>query len=314
MTAPNAMSAGAIGIVGAGAMGGPIAECLLRKGFRVIVRDIVPERVEALVRIGAASAASAFETGQRADLVLTIVVDAGQTDEVVFGARDDAGLAAAAGSRSTIVMCSTVAPAYAAALAARVSARGIALVDAPISGGPHRAREGTLSMMAAADDEVIARVQPVLDAVASRVFRVGQRAGDGSAMKIVNNMLAGINLAAAAEALALADRLGMDLAAVCDVVNASSGGSWMFGDRMPRALARDYEPPKAATKILAKDLGLALDVAAQAGVDAAIARAARAAYAGALARGFGEADDSALVECQRMLARERSNVPPQEKQ
>jgi 3-hydroxyisobutyrate dehydrogenase-like beta-hydroxyacid dehydrogenase len=143
-------------------------------------------------------------------------------------------------------------------------------------------------------------VQPVLNAVASRLFRVGLRAGDGSAMKIVNNMLAGINLAAGAEALALAEKLGMDLSLVCDVVNASSGGSWIFGDRMPRALARDYDPPKAATKILAKDMGLVLEVAASAGCVTSIAQAARAAYEGALAAGFSEADDAALVEYHRL--------------
>ena len=292
---------GPIGIVGVGAMGSAIAECLLRKGLGVIARDLVPERVDALVRIGAARASSALEIGRRARIVLTVVVDAGQTDAVLFGAGDDAGVVAAAGDGAIVVMCSTVAPAYVARLAERLHDRGVALVDAPISGGPQRARDGSLSMMAAAPDEIIARVQPVLDAIAARLFRVGVRAGDGSAMKIVNNMLAGINLAAAAEALALADKLGMDLPLVCSVVNASSGGSWIFGDRMPRALERDYEPPKAATKILAKDMGLVLDVAANAGCVTSIAQAARAAYEGALAAGFGEADDAALVEYYRLI-------------
>ena len=294
---------GPIGIVGVGAMGGAIAECLLRKGFDVIARDIVPERVDALACLGALPAASAFEVGQRARIVLTVVVDAGQTDAVLFGAGDDAGVVAASAGGAIVVMCSTVAPAYVARLSERLHERGVALVDAPISGGPQRARDGTLSMMAAAPDEVVARVQPVLDAVAARLFRVGLRAGDGAAMKIVNNMLAGINLAAAAEALALADRLGMDLAEVCSVINASSGGSWIFGDRMPRALARDYEPPKAATKILAKDMGLVLEAAAKAGCVAPIAQAACAAYDGALAQGFGEADDAALVEYYRRLGK-----------
>jgi 3-hydroxyisobutyrate dehydrogenase-like beta-hydroxyacid dehydrogenase len=293
---------GPIGIVGVGAMGGAIAECLLRKGHDVVVRDIVPERVEALSPLGAVPAASAFDAGRRASIVLTVVVDAEQTDAVLFGEGEDRGVVAAASTNTTIVMCSTVAPAYVAGLGERLRERGVALIDAPISGGPQRARDGTLSMMAAAPDDVLARVQHVLDAIASRLFRVGHRAGDGSAMKIVNNMLAGINLAAAAEALALADRLGMDLPLVCDVVNASSGGSWIFGDRMPRALARDYEPPKAATKILAKDMRLVLDVAAAAGCAATIAAAAHTAYEGALARGFGEADDAALVDYYRLIS------------
>ncbi|MEO7762660.1 MAG: NAD(P)-dependent oxidoreductase, partial [Casimicrobiaceae bacterium] len=185
-------------------------------------------------------------------------------------------------------------------LGARLAEHGIALIDAPISGGPARAREGTLSMMAAAPDAAIVRARQVLDAVASRLFRVGTRAGDGSAMKVVNNMLAGINLAAGAEVLALAESLGMDLRMVCEVVNASSGGSWIFGDRMPRALERDYAP-RAAAKILTKDVGLALDVAEAAGVPVSIARAAHAAYKGAVAQGLGEADDAALLEYFRGL-------------
>jgi 3-hydroxyisobutyrate dehydrogenase-like beta-hydroxyacid dehydrogenase len=279
-----------------------MAECLLRKGFDVIVRDLVSERVDALVRMGAARASSAADVAARAPVIFTVVVDAAETDTVLFGEGGDGVIAAtrSAAAPATVVMCSTVAPAYVRELAAHLARHRIALVDAPISGGPQRARDGTLSMMAAAPDDVIAGVQPVLEAVAARLFRVGTRAGDGSAMKIVNNMLAGINLAAAAEALGLAEKMGMDLPLVCDVVNASSGGSWIFGDRMPRALARDYRP-KAATKILAKDIGLALDIAAAAGYDATIARAARAAFEGALANGFGEADDAALVEYFRML-------------
>ena len=138
------------------------------------------------------------------------------------------------------------------------------------------------------------------DPIARRLLGAGFRViGDGSAMKIVNNMLAGINLAAAAEALALAERLGMDLNVVRDVVNASSGGSWMFADRVRRLIDRDYSPPRAASKILCKDVGLALDEADAAGVPAAIARAAHHVYAGTVEQGLGEADDAAVIEYYR---------------
>jgi len=300
-----APATGSVAIAGVGAMGGAMAECLLRKGFRVFVRDVVPERVDALARRGAMPAASCAELARAAGIVMTVVVDATQTDAVLFGEGgdgNDPGVVATAKAGTIVVMCSTVAPAYTAALAKRLAAHGIALIDAPISGGPQRARDGTLSMMVAAPDEIAAQAAHVLAAVAARAFRVGTRAGDGSAMKLVNNMLAGVNLAAGAEALVLAEKLGMDLALVCDVVNASSGGSWIFGDRMPRALAGDYAP-RAATRILTKDLGLALDVATQAGVAANVARAARQAYLGALAHGLGEDDDAAMVEYYRVLAR-----------
>ena len=286
----------AIGVIGVGAMGEPIARRLLGAGFRVIVRDVIAGRMRALVESGASAASSAAEVARQADVVLTVVVDAVQTDDVLFG---DDGVAAAARDGLTIVMCSTVAPAYARTLGARLAPHRISVVDAPISGGPARALDGTLSMMIGGDDATIGRVRDVLEAVASRRFHVGQRGGDGSAMKIVNNMLAGINLAAAAEALALAERLGMDLNVVRDVVNASSGGSWMFADRVPRLIDRDYSPAKAASKILCKDVGLALDEADAAGVPAAIARAAHHVYAGTVAQGLGEADDAAVIEYYR---------------
>lgn len=285
-----------VGVIGVGAMGEPIARRLLGTGFRVIVRDVIADRMRALVASGASDASSAAEVAHQADVVLTVVVDAAQTDDILFG---DDGVAGAARDGLTIVMCSTVAPAYARTLSARLATHQISVVDAPISGGPARALDGTLSMMIGGDDATIGRVREVLEAIASRRFHVGQQVGDGSAMKIVNNMLAGINLAAAAEALALAERLGMDLNAVRDVVNASSGGSWMFADRVPRLIDRDYSPAKAASKILCKDVGLALDEADAAGVPAAIARAAHHVYAGTVAQGLGDADDAAVIEYYR---------------
>ncbi len=286
-----------VGVIGTGAMGGAMARCLLRKGYRVSVHDIVAERVEALVRLGATPAANAAAVAREAGVIFTVVVDALQTDDVLFGAG---GATEQAAHGAVIVMCSTVAPGYAASLPARLDAQGIGFVDAPISGGPQRAEAGTLSMMAAGPAATLQRALPLLNAVATRVFRVGERAGDGSAMKIVNNMLAGINLAAAAEAMALAERMGMDLQLVHDVVCASSGGSWIFADRMPRVIAADYAP-RAAAKILHKDVGLALAAAEAAGVPVDIARAAHRVYAGALRQGLGEADDAAVIEYYRAL-------------
>ena len=298
----SARPANRVGIVGVGAMGGAMAANLLAKGFDVVVRDIVPERVDALVALGARRADSAAQVAEGAAIVLTVVVDSAQTEAVVFGEGADGGLVAGATTDSVVVMCSTVAPAFVVALSERLAARGVALIDAPISGGPQRARDGTLSMMAAGSGPVVERARPVLAATAARLFRVGARAGDGSAMKIVNNMLAGINLAAAAEALALAAKLGMDLALVRAVVEASSGGSWMFGDRVPRALAGDYAP-RAATKILTKDVALARAVAEETGVAASLAAAAHALFTEAVAAGCGELDDAALIEYCRTRAR-----------
>jgi 3-hydroxyisobutyrate dehydrogenase len=266
----SARPAKRVGIVGVGAMGGAIAANLLAQGFDVVVRDIVPERVAALVALGARPADSAAQVAEGAAIVLTVVVDSAQTEAVVFGEGADGGLVAGATLDSVVVMCSTVAPAFVVALSERLAARGVALIDAPISGGPQRARDGTLSMMAAGSGPVVERARPVL--------------------------------AATAEALALASKLGMDLALVRDVVEASSGGSWMFGDRVPRALAGDYAP-RAATKILTKDVALARAVAEETGVAASLAAAAHALYTEAVAAGCGELDDAALIEYCRTRAR-----------
>ncbi|MEP7084583.1 MAG: NAD(P)-dependent oxidoreductase [Betaproteobacteria bacterium] len=296
---PAPLDTGAsVGIIGIGAMGGAMARCLLRNGYRVVVHDVVTERVAALALCGAIPAADPARLARQAGFVFTVVVDAAQTDEVLFGAH---GVLQQAAPGTIVVMCSTVAPEYAAGLPARLEAGGLGFIDAPISGGPARAEAGTLSMMAAGPAATLERALPLLEAVASRVFRVGERAGDGSRMKIVNNMLAGINLAAAAEAMALAERMGMNLQLVHDVVCASSGGSWIFADRMPRMIAADYAP-RAAAKILHKDVGLAVAAAAAAGVVAAIACAAHRVYAGTLLQGRGEADDAALIEYYRALA------------
>ena len=295
-------------------MGGSIALRLLDRGYRVVVRDIVPARVDALVAAGGIAADSAAAVARQADCVLTVVVDAAQTDQALFGDGGVVTAGPAATTDLTVVMCSTVGPGYARELGSRLASHRIALIDAPISGGPARARDGTLSMMIGGEDAVLARVAGVLEAIASRRFRVGSNAGDGSAMKIVNNMLAGVNLAAAGEALALAERLGMDLATVRSVVEASSGGSWIFADRVARLIDRDYVPPHAAARILMKDIGLAVNEAEAAGVPSPLARAAHRAFAGTVEQGFGDADDSAVIEHYRALIRaNRPQVHEQEK-
>jgi 3-hydroxyisobutyrate dehydrogenase-like beta-hydroxyacid dehydrogenase len=170
---------------------------------------------------------------------------------------------------------------------------GVALVDAPVSGGPRRAADGTMTVMVAGDAAAVAQCEPVFRVTAGRVFRVGTAPGEAAKFKIVNNLLAAVNLAAGAEALALAVRAGLDPQQFVDIVNASSGASWMFADRMPRALARDFAP-RAAAKILAKDVGIAAEFAARLGQDAPFAIAARSAFQRLVDAGHGELDDAAI--------------------
>jgi len=267
-----------VGVIGVGAMGMGITRALLARGFEVTVRDIVPEREAEAVRAGA-------KTGGQVDVLLTVVVDADQIRDVLFGSRP---------IRSPVVMmCSTIAPSDSEDIARRLG--DIPMLDAPISGGPARAHAGTLSVMASGSEATFTHCAPVLEAMAAKVFRVSDRPGDGSRMKVVNNMLAAANLAAGCEAMAMAAKLGLDLRQAADVVGASSGQSWIFDDRMPRALDNDYAP-RAAARVLLKDVGLFVGEARNLGLTAPMAECAREIFQDTVARGYAEEDDAAVLK------------------
>jgi 3-hydroxyisobutyrate dehydrogenase len=279
-----------IGIVGIGAMGLPMARRLQACGQAPAVRDIDPQTVAAAQACGLVACDSAAALAERCDTIVVVVVDAAQVDDVLFG---DGGVVHAARAQ-TVVLCSTIAPGDTERCRDRLAAHRIATVDAPVSGGPARAEHGTLSMMVAAERAVLARCEPLLRALASSLHVVGERVGDAARVKLVNNMLAGIHLAAGAEAFVLGTRLGLDPRLLADVIGASSGASWIVADRMARALAGD-SAPRARTRILAKDLGLALQLAQAAGVQAPLAHEALAAFRATVDAGFGDADDAAVI-------------------
>ena len=274
-----------VGVVGVGAMGMGVAKALLSKGFTVVVRDILPEREAEAAAAGARCARTPAEVAGQVDVLVTLVVDAHQTREVLSG-LDRPGV---------VMMCSTIAPADAEEIAAGLRTRAVPMLDAPISGGPARAHAGTLSMMASGTGEAFERARSTIDAMAAKCFRIGDRPGDGSRMKVVNNMLAAANLAAGCEALALAGRLGLDLRQAAEVVNASSGASWIFADRMARALEGDYLP-RAAARVLRKDVSLFVSEARALGLEATLAEAAQRVFEDTVARGLGEEDDAAVLK------------------
>jgi 3-hydroxyisobutyrate dehydrogenase len=286
-----------VGVIGIGQRGMGVAKRLLAFGYPVRVRDIRREAEDEARAAGAVVCESPAVLAAACDVAITLVVDEAQTEEVVFGPN---GAAATLASGAVLVMSSTVAPAFAGALAARLAEHGVDMLDAPVSGGPAKAHAGTMSMMLAGADVAYERALPVLEAISGARFRIGARAGDGSRMKIVNNMLAGVNLVAACEAVALGIRLGLDARTVFDVVNASSGASWMFGDRMPRVLAGDYVP-KAALDVLTKDLSIVLGAAREARFPVPVASAAHQVYVAAQAAGLGREDDAALVKLYQSL-------------
>jgi len=281
-----------VGVIGTGAMGIGVVASLKRGGITTHARDIRPEAQSAAAALGATCHPDPASLARASDIAIVLVVDAAQIDTVLFG---DGGAAGALREGGIVVVSSTVAPDYIEALAPRLAAHGVTLVDGPVSGGPKRAADGTMTIMLAGPTDALARCDPVIACIAGRAFRVGSTPGDAAKFKIVNNLLAAVNLAAGAEALALAVRAGLDPRQVVDVINASSGGSWIFADRMPRALAGDYAP-RAATRILTKDVSIAADFAARLGVGATFADAAREAFRGAVAAGFGDEDDAAICK------------------
>ena len=286
---------GSAGVIGVGNMGLAMAARLGEGGRPVFVRDVRAEREAMAARGGAEACATPAELARRCEVVIVAVVDAAQTDDVLF--RSD-GAAAAAEPGACVVLCPTIAPESVEAIASRLDDLGIDWIEAPMSGGPARARAGTMSLMVACRDGVFERHAALLAALADPVFRLGERAGDGARTKLVNNLLAAINLAGAAEALALAERVGLDPARTLAVIERSSGQSWIGSDRLARALAGDAAP-RAHTALLAKDSRLAIAMAAAAGADARLGALAAATFAEAVAAGRGDLDDSCLFELMR---------------
>lgn len=280
-----------VAIVGVGNMGGGMAGRLLDLGWPVRVHDIDGAKVQALQSLGAVACRDAADAASGASALIVCVVDAAQTHDVLFGQR---GAVATLAAGTPVLLCPTIAPDEVDRLATALAERGLLPIDAPMSGGPARARDGSMSLMVAAAPPAMATARALLDALSSRVFHVGARAGDGARTKLVNNLLAGINLVGAAEAIAMARALGLDAGRTLDVIEQSSGQSWIGSDRMRRAIAGNFEP-RAHMTLLRKDTALAVQAAAAAGFEGPLGPAARDMFARAIEAGLAELDDGALL-------------------
>ena len=281
-----------VGIVGVGNMGGALAARLLELGWSVQVCDLDAANTRALEVLGAVVRTTPVLCAQNCSALIVCVVDSLQIEAVLFG---PGGAADGMAAGQAVLLCPTIAPEDAERFATRLQQRGIAAIDAPMSGGPVRARDGTMSLMLACADAVFEQQRPLIEALSSKVFRISERPGDGARTKLVNNLLAGINLVAAAEVLALAQRLGLAAGPTLSVIEQSSGQSWIGSDRMRRAIAGDLEP-RAHMRLLAKDTRLALQAAAAAGFEGPLGEAAAAVFAEACAAGLDGRDDAALLQ------------------
>ncbi|GBD44412.1 2-(hydroxymethyl)glutarate dehydrogenase [bacterium HR40] len=288
----------AVAVIGLGAMGGPMAKNLLRAGFRVRGYDLSPAACRALAEAGGEPAPSPAAAAREAELLHVVVASADQVEAALFG---EDGAVAGLPRGSVVLLHSTVPPRFARDLAARLSSTGHPLLDAPISGGRVRAEAGTLTVMASGPAAAFAAAERALAAIAAKVFRLGEEAGIGSSVKMINQLLAGVHIAAACEAMALAVRAGVDPDRVYEVIRESAGNSWMFENRVPHILARDFTP-LSAVDIFVKDLGIVLDAGREWRFPLPLAAAAHQQYLAAAAMGLGRDDDSSVVRVYERLA------------
>ena len=272
-----------IGLIGIGAMGAGMASSLRRAGYNVHVYDIRPEAVSAFTADGGVACDSAESVADACPIVISVLVNADQTEQLLFGAG---GMAARKQPDRTFVMCSTVDPNWSVNLEQRLEAMGIGYLDAPISGGAAKAASGEMTMMTAGKPAVYARLNGVLEAMAAKVYRLGDQAGNGSKVKIINQLLAGVHIAAAAEAMALGLREGVAADDLYEVITHSAGNSWMFENRMAHVLKGDYTP-LSAVDIFVKDLGLVLDTARATRFPLPLSATAHQMFMQASTSGFG---------------------------
>ena len=278
-----------LGFIGLGAMGGPMARNLAAAGFELAVFDVDTRRTRAAAEdFGARAADSAPAAAAGADALVVMVTDGAQATEALLG---DGGAAAALPAEAAVVVMSTIGPEAVTALAEE----GHPLLDAPVSGGVARAETGDLLVMAGGPAELFERLALVLDAVGSTVVHCGEQPGDGQAVKLVNQLLCGVHIAAAAEALAYAQALGLDPAKVHDTIRHGAAASFMLDDRGSRMLTREFTDVRSALDIFVKDMGLVVEAGAANGARTPLAEAARRLYEEGSARGLGREDDSGVI-------------------
>jgi len=303
----KALTAAPVGVVGLGSMGLGSALALVDAGFDVVGFDVNPAAVDKLIAGGGRTVMSPAAVAHETNIVMIVVVNSDQVDRVIFGEN---GLAETLAPGGLIIQCATVAPSYARNLGEKLTARGLSLLDAPISGGAVKARKGELSVMASGSKDCFTQAAEVLSAVAAKVYELGDKPGIGSSMKLVNQLLAGVHIAAAAEAMALGISMDLDPEAIYDVITHSAGNSWMFENRVPHILNGDFTP-HSAVDIFVKDLGIVHATGRELPLSMPIASTALQQFTAASSAGHGREDDSAVIKVYQHLA--GFKLPPSRK-
>lgn len=286
----------AVGWIGLGAMGGPMAVVLAEAGHEVTAFDVAEGRAASLARRGLTAAGSAKEAVATADVVALMVATPAQADSVLFGADQ---LAASLRPGTVVLLMATVGPAAVISLAQRLEAFDVEVVDAPVSGGVKRAGEGDLLMMVSGSDRALGMVRPLLDAMAGSAPVVGSNVGDGQKVKLVNQLLCGVHIAVAGEALAFAEALGLDAKATWEVLRSGAAASFMLDDRGARMVDETNTEVRSALDIFVKDMGLVVDAARESTYPAPLAAVAEQLYLNGRRAGLGRRDDSSVIEVLR---------------
>jgi 3-hydroxyisobutyrate dehydrogenase-like beta-hydroxyacid dehydrogenase len=281
-----------LAFVGLGAMGSPMAKRLVGAGFDLKVFDVLDERTRPLIELGAASAASLREAAEGTEALVLMVANPEQAEGVLFG---EGGAAGVLHEGAAVLVMSTIGPEAVRELADALAERGLRTLDAPVSGGVARAEKGDLLIMAGGRENLFEELRPALEAMGSSVVHCGARVGDGQAVKLVNQLLCGVHIAAAAEALAYAEALGLDPRFVFETIRHGAANSFMLEDRGERMLEEEFVPPKSALDIFVKDMGLVRKAAEEQGFDTPLASAALELYLAGKEAGLGTEDDSGVI-------------------
>lgn len=287
-----------LGVIGLGSMGYGAAVSAMKRGVSTIGLDSSAAARERFAAAGGQLAVSLADLAARCDVVQVLVVNAMQTEAVLFGEQ---GLAATLRRGAVVIASATVDPTLPPQWEAKLAESGIHFIDGPVSGGAKKAADGQMTVMASGRPEAFAAAGAVLDAIAGKVYRLGDKAGIGSTVKMVNQHLAGVHIAAACEAMALGMRAGADAASLYEVICNSAGMSWMFQNRVPHILEGDYTP-LSSVNIFVKDLGIVLDAARKLAFPLPLAAAAHQLYLATAAAGHGNEDDAAVVKFYAALA------------
>lgn len=280
-----------IAVIGLGSMGYGMATSILDAGHTVFGFDVAQSQVDRFREAGGADGTLAEVAGDL-DTVVVVVLNAAQTETVLFGAD---GIVPSLRDGAVVIACATVPPDFARSMASRCADHGVHYLDAPISGGSLKAASGQLTIMASGTAAAFRAARPALDAMSETVFELGDSAGSGSAMKAVNQLLAGVHIATMAEALTFGMTQGVEPDQFLEVISKCAGSSWMLENRAPHIVAGDYTP-HSQVNIWPKDLGIALDIARAAGFSAPITAAALQQYMVAVGMGLGSEDDAAIAK------------------